>query len=165
MPAEIRKTPWLATQTFLDDVLNDSFGVASVLRNAGGIAPYRVVTLNAETRETGELRTDNVTVGYFGTAGNTGQIVGVVQDGHTETEFNAQLMPGTNRDYNVTVTLLGVQLVEVVPGQAVALGASFTADATGRASGAGTLVPYTVIEGATGVGTATNPEYIRVIVR
>lgn len=165
MPQEIRLKNFEIAQTYHNDICNETFGIPSALRNTTGISKNRLVFANTELKTVGETATDNVTVGYAGTAGATGGFVGVCIDGHTETEFNAGLLPGTNRDYNCTVLLLGVALVEVAPAAIIALGSAVLSDANGLAAAAGTATNCVALDAATGAGTAANPEFIRVLVR
>lgn len=166
MPFDSRKKVFEAAQSYNDE-LSLSFGIHSSL-TVPGIPSYRAVFLNTEAINTnGETLTDNTTVGYSGTAGATGTALGVVKDGASVEYQNLVLMPGCNRDINVTVTLLGTMFLEVVPANVITIGVNVQAETTtGRAIAAGgSLTGFTALTASTGVGTATNPEYILVLIK
>lgn len=155
------KPNYLADKCY-NTVLACPFGIHTSLTD--GIPSDRVVFLNTQAKDINETATDNGTVGYSGTAGATTTPMGVVKDGCDLTE-GLTYLPGFNRDFNVTVTVLGTATVEVAAGEVVAVGANLNVDASGRAVAAGTATGFTVLSPATGAGTATNPEYVIVLIK
>lgn len=145
-----------------NDRFSLSFGIHSSL--AAGIPSYRIVHFNSEVATTGESRTDQTSVGYAATPGASAQVCGVTIDGSTPLT-GSEYLPSFNRDRNVTVTLLGSMLVEVAPGAIIAAGSVVNENAVGQAAATGTATPFVAMTASTGVGTATNPEYILVLVR
>jgi hypothetical protein len=150
--ADSRK-PFNSAPISYTDILNTSFGVHSSI--TAGIPANRIVFLNTEARDTnGETITDNVTVGYPATPGFTTFVAGVTKVGSQNTS-DAVYLPGFNRDLNVTVTRLGDQFIEVVPGQTFAVGDRIYCDATGRATKVATETATKLIATAPQFGGAT----------
>jgi hypothetical protein len=145
-------------------VLALPFGIPAAL--TAGIPSNRFVFWNTEARNTnGETLTDNITVSYAGAANATVQPAGVVRDGCSDGYSDLIFLPGSNRDFNVTVTLLGTAIVQVAPGAIIPQGSLAFSDVNGLAAATGTATGFHVLRGATGVGTATSPEFIVVLVR
>lgn len=163
--------PGAAVPSVHSRVLALPFGIHSSL--TAGIPSNRVVFINNEARNTnGETITDNVSVGYLGTPGASGGTpFGVVIDGCSDAYSDLTLLPGINRDLNVTVCLLGTAMVQAAPGAVVASGTNPTflsADgtlATPGAPGSAIASNWYVLRGTTGTGTATNPEFAVVLIR
>lgn len=151
-------------QAGYNSVLDLSFGIHSSL---DGIPSYRAVFFNNEGPATdGETITDNNSVGYAGTPGATTVAAGIVKDGSSSDAYSdLNLLPGINNDLNVTVTILGTMYLEVAPGETIALGSTVNVDSQGRAAAAGDATPFVAMNAATGNGSATNPEYLVVLVR
>lgn len=151
-----------------NDILTCPFGIHSSLTD--GIPSYRIVYLNTEAKNTnGETLTDNGSVGYAATADATTVVAGIVKDGCDLTKLdNVTYHPGFNRDFNVSVTLLGTMIVEVLPGEAIAVGTDIEADPVGLATAVGNgggATGIIALSASAGSGTATNPEYIIALVK
>ena len=144
-------------QMYYRDVQALNFGIHTSL--TAGIPSNRIVYLNTEAKDVVETVTDSPTCGYAATTGATTYVLGVVKDGWTEYEDGTVFMPGINRDPNVTVVTLGMYFVEVAPGATIAVGENLGADTVGRAT-AGGSTGIIAMTAATGVDTATNPEYV-----
>lgn len=150
-----------------NDILTCPFGIHTSL--TAGIPAYRIVYLNSEAKDVNETITDNGTVGYFGTtdAVTTPSAIGVVKFG-CEPDTTVTYLPGINKDLNVSVTLLGTMIVEVEPGEVIAVGDFIDSVGDGKAAGTGlgdATTELIAMMPATGVGTADNPEYIVVLVK
>lgn len=145
-----------------NDVLSCSFGIHTSLTD--GIPSYRIVYLNTEAKNVSETNSDNGTVGYAATADATTVVAGVVKDGCSP-DASTTYLPGINKDFNVTVTVLGTMLVEVAAGETIAVGADVNHDALGRAVAAGTASGLIAMSGTAGTGTADQPEYIVALIK
>jgi hypothetical protein len=149
-----------------NSVLDLSFGIHSSLTN--GIPSYRAVFYNTEARNTnGETLTDNVTVSYSGTPGAVPTApAGVVKDGSGLEYVGLTLLPGCNRDLNVTVTTIGTMMLEVEAASIVTIGSTVSVNAVGQAvATGGTTTGFRAITAASGTGTTGNPEFITVLIK
>ena len=156
--------PLYKAQLCYNDILNCPFGIHTDLTD--GIASNRIVFLTTELKTVGETATDNNSVNYAGgTDVVAGADIGVVKDGCSPSD--EVFMPGFNRDLNVTVTVLGTQILEVAPGETIGIGEIVDSDTDGLAvaNGTGTATTIRALTPATGVGTADNPEYVVALIK
>ncbi len=159
------KIPGYLASASYNDILNETFGVHTSL--TAGIPAHRFVYLNTEASTAGgEAITDNVTVGFAGTAGSVATAcVGITKVG-TDNYSDLSFIPGANKDFNVTATTLGVQIVEVAPSITITVGQALQSDAAGKAViTGGTATGFVARTAATGTGTLANPEYVAVLVK
>ena len=162
MARSSRKTAFEALQCY-NDVLSCPFGIHTSLTD--GIPSYRIVYLNTQAKDVNESITDNGTVGYAATADATAQVAGVVKYGCDFTDFVSDHdLVTSNKDINVTVTLLGTMIVEVEPAAVIPVGADLGANATGQATAAGGT-GLIAMSPSTGVGTVDNPEFVIALIR
>ena len=148
-------------------ILTCPFGIHSSL---DGIPTYRVVFLNSEAANTnGETITDNGSVGNSNTTGATTVAAGITIDGSSADAYSdLTFLPGVNQDLNVSVTILGTTALEVEAGEVVAVGEAIEVNTVGQAvaaGGTGTATGFVALSGATGAGTADNPEFIVALVK
>lgn len=156
------RSGYLASVNF-DDIRTLSYGIHSSLNNV--LPTYRIVYYNTQAKDTNlETLTDNVTVGYSGTADATTVMAGITKFGSEELETKVTTLPGFNRDYNVSVTTHGFMIVEVAAGETIAVGADLGTDAEGRATAAGGT-GIIAVSAADGSGTAEDPQFIKALVR
>lgn len=90
---------------------------------------------------------------------------GVVKDGYIP-EDNISYMPSSSdAKGRVTVVNLGIYMVEVAAGAVIPVGQELSSDTDGRATAAPGGTGLFAMTAATGVGTATNPEFVVVLIR
>ena len=156
------RTGYYASVNF-DDIRTITYGIHSSLN--GVLPSYRIVYYNTEAKNTnGETISDNVTVGYSGTADATTVMAGITKFGADEPDNQVTYLPGFNRDLNVSTTTHGFMICEVAPGATITVGTEVGTDAVGRATaGGGTGI--IAVSTSTGSGTADNPEFIKCLVR
>ena len=129
------------------------------------IPEFRAVFLSSEAvTADGEATSDNQTVTLPGGATAIGNALGVTVFGGDNALLST--VPSTTLDANVTVALDKTYILEVAAGEAVVKGSIVEVNAVGQAVAAttGTATGFLALEAAAGTGTATNPEYIVVLV-
>lgn len=146
-----------ATKCFRD-ILTCSHSYDPAL--TAGMPSARIVTLSSTgSHVTFPGRAGAVNLGTGTTA------YGVVKDGY-EPEANISYMPtSSDTKGRVTVVNLGIYMVEVVAGAVIPVGQELSSDIDGRATAAPGGTGLFAMTAATGVGTASNPEFVVVLIR